>query len=119
MKLTSSLRDVNVPWEVYAEHSRRTLPHLSSGVTTPTPRTEPTSVSDLAQQNNTLPNSQVSAEARRMMVQDDYSPPNGAGQGLSFDMLAELISEGRGGEVPGIRTIPDEINVCDPLYPSN
>lgn len=47
-----------------------------------------------------------------MMVHDSYPVPGGSETGgLSFDLLAELISEGRVGEVPGIRHIPDELNV--------
>lgn len=48
------------------------------------------------------------AEARRMMSANT----TGEGEdGMSFAMLCELISEGRAGEVSGVKTIPDQINV--------
>ena len=33
------------------------------------------------------------------------------GGGMSFAMLCQLISEGRAGEVQGVREIPDQLNV--------
>jgi hypothetical protein len=46
-------------------------------------------------------------EARKMMSAD--SDPTQSG--MSFTMLARLISEGRAGDVEGVKQIPDELNV--------
>jgi len=36
---------------------------------------------------------------------------NDGDTGMSFAMLCRLISEGRAGEVGGVRDIPDQLNV--------
>jgi len=87
------LRSIDLPWEAYAEHVSRGATACASSSTS----------ASIAQATPT-------ADARRMMISDDYTTPgNGAHNGLTFDLLAELISEGK--EVPGIRDIPDELNV--------
>ncbi|ORY26592.1 hypothetical protein BCR39DRAFT_253813 [Naematelia encephala] len=98
------LRGLQIPWEVYAQHTLRApLPPSPAGGSTPL---QPVPTNPLAAIN------QIS-ESRRMMMSDDSQgeAAEGSGSGgMSFAMLSRLISEGRAGEVP-VQYIPEGINV--------
>lgn len=56
----------------------------------------------------------VGEQAAERLATLDFRPEEGTGtedQPLSFSRLCELISQGRTNEIPGIKEIPDELNV--------
>jgi hypothetical protein len=102
------MKGLSISWEAYAHYSTTSTPALlptSSPSRQSTPRSS-RSQDPLATLNNL-------AESRRMM--SDTGILGGvAGEGdtgMSFAMLCRLISEGRAGEVGGVREIPDQLNV--------
>jgi hypothetical protein len=122
------IKNLSIPFDTYAEAQIR------RGATSPPRRSEslPASSSSASSPLNNTPLSNAPApalasgpglgsrkadpisqlnslaEAMRMM---SASTTGEGDDGMSFAMLCELISEGRAGEVSGIKTIPDQINV--------
>jgi hypothetical protein len=100
-ELIPRMKGVQIPWETYIQsRNPRSRP--------PSP---PKILSNPVQLNDI-------AEARRLMVENEAGGAEpgtsmDAG-GMSFGVLVKLISEGRAGEVEGIRNIPDSLNVSLP-----
>ena len=94
---------MSIPWESYVQYT--------SSQPVPGARPPPTPRNPLARLDSL-------AESRRMMA--DPGMLGGSGNvgetGMSFAMLCQLISEGRAGEVGGLREIPDQLNVSSPRF---
>ena len=92
------MRGFNIPWEAYAQYAQTEAAGPSHSRTSTSPR------DPFAQLNNLT-------ESRRMMSPGEAGGEGGGG--MSFAMLCQLISEGRAGEVQGVREIPDQLNVSE------
>ncbi|KAK1923071.1 hypothetical protein DB88DRAFT_330673 [Papiliotrema laurentii] len=111
-------KGLDIPWEVYAQHSASPAPLRNSEATPPNTSPSTTGSHPEPPRRPTDPATAMGglAEARRMMIQDNTpTMPGREGEsGMSFAMLCRLISDGRAAEVPGIQQIPDQLNALPP-----
>ena len=101
------LKGISIPWEVYVNRPTQSIPISPMFPKPPSRKTSaPTRSPDSITQRHTL------AETHRMMSDSNVTSPmtGDGGEAMTFATLCRLISEGRAGEVQGIRDILDQIN---------
>lgn len=111
------MKGVSIPWDSYASYAN--TPGRDQGSATPTTTPPTLAPNDPHSRGSTPHGAQGTglvdglAEARRMMASDASSTtPGREGEaGLSFATLCSLSSEGRAADLPGVRQIPDQLNV--------
>lgn len=105
--LNDRLKGTSIPFEAYMEYSRH--PPTQSSTSSPN-LPGPSSCQGRPSRTGDSP----LAEARRMMLPE---PQGSVGEGgMTFAMLSRLIAEGKADQVPGIKQIPDQINVRGFIY---
>jgi hypothetical protein len=105
------MRNIQIPWESYTQYQS------SHKNYTPDPTSSHTQV-QLTTHDDRFAHLNTLAEAKKMMGDDHHDQAvvdpdlqRGGEGGMSFTMLAKLISEGKVGDVGGIQQIPEGLNV--------